>query len=296
MIGNIRVRIRAMRRQAQIVQSHPSNRGFRLRIWAKVAQYEVNSLWRRPTVVPFADGLMVEASKGGNSSARAVFARLPDWPEMVIWREWLRKGDAFLDVGSNVGLYALLAAGQGCAVTAVEPAADMAERLRRNLELNSFADVTVREVAVMDRPGMVNLVGPDPNRRSATTSEVGSLVATTVDELVGDGNLRGMKIDVEGNERLVLEGASRLLGDGRVDLIQLEWNTTSETALGEDRAPLAAILRCAGFELFQVKGRTLIGPFDALAGPSTGGDVFAARGAAIEFLSSRRWDPSLGRV
>ena len=140
-----------------------------------------------------------------------MFARLPDWPEMVIWREWLRQGDAFLDVGSNVGLYALLAAGRGCAVTAVEPAVDMAQRLRRNLELNSFADVTVREVALMNRPGMVNLVGPDPNRRAATSSGVGSLVATTVDELIGDGSLRGMKIDVEGNERLVLEGASRLL-------------------------------------------------------------------------------------
>jgi hypothetical protein len=102
-----------------------------------------------------------------------------------------------------------------------------------------------------------------------------------------------MKIDVEGNERLVLEGASRLLGDGRVDLIQLEWNTMSETALGEDRAPLAAILHEAGFRLFQVHSRTLNGPFNRLDGPSSGGDVFAARGGAVDFLSSRRWDSPL---
>jgi FkbM family methyltransferase len=51
-----------------------------------------------------------------------------------------------------------------------------------------------------------------------------------LDDIVGDRSARGAKIDVEGAERPVLEGASSALKDGRIDVLQLESNSCRITA------------------------------------------------------------------
>ena len=287
---SVRVRYRAAQRQIRIVLTNPSNRNHRAALMVGVARYEINSVRGVRTVVPFSDRSLVEATKGGDSSSRAVFARLPDWPEMAIWRAWLKPGDTFVDVGANVGLYSLLAAETGCAVLAIEPANDMVERLRRNLTLNGYTEVSVHAVALMDRPGTVDLSGLDANRRVATQrGTTGSVVSSHLDELLGTSRIAGLKIDVEGNERLVLLGGQHLLDDGRVDLIQLEWNDTSESALGESREQLGRLLLEAGFCLFQVTDDSALRRFGNGEVPPYGRDVFAGKGPAVDFLAESRW-------
>jgi FkbM family methyltransferase len=255
----------------------------------RVVRYELNALRGRSTTVPFSDDVRIHARKGGNSSGRAVFTRLPDWPEMLVWKDWLRPGDLFVDVGANAGLYTLIAAEAGAEVIAIEPAADMVQLLTENVRLNAFEQVRIHEVAVMDNVGQVSLRGPDANRRVASPTDAGETRATTLDDLVGDAHVRGMKIDVEGNERLVLEGAPQLLSEGRVDLIQLEWNETSESALGEDRDPLASLLHDAGYRLFRFTESADLVAFDLGQTPRFGRDVFAARGSAAAMLTASVW-------
>jgi FkbM family methyltransferase len=287
----LRRRLRALRTQSALVLRHPSNRGSRRqRAWS-ILRYEINSMRGVPTEVTFADGMRLAASKGGNSSSRAVFARLPDWPEMQIWQRWLEPGDVFVDVGANVGLYSLVAAGVGAEVIAVEPAPDMADLLRANVGLNPGAQVTVHQCAVMDRAGTVDLEGPDPNRRVAShTASGANIPATTLDELLGSRRVRGIKIDVEGNERLVLDGARRTLHDGGVELIQLEWNDTSLSALGEGRGPVAERLHRAGLVLLRCASDGSVEVFASGEVPEFGADVFAARPDVAEWISKRRWE------
>lgn len=292
MRSKLRTRLGAVQSQARLVVTHPSNRGHRLGRMAWVVRYELNALRGRSTTVPFSDDVRINARKGGNSSGRAAFVRLPDWPEMLVWKEWLRPGDLFVDVGANAGLYTLVAAETGADVVAVEPAPDMVELLRANVRLNSFEQVQIHEVALMDHAGKVSLRGPDANRRVASSSAVGETRAMTLDQLVGDAHIRGMKIDVEGNERLVLQGAPRLLSESRIDLIQLEWNETSESALGEDRAPLASLLHDAGYGLFRFTESADLAAFDPDQLPPFGSDVFAARGPATAMLTASKWKPT----
>ena len=243
------------------------------------------SVWRA-TRVTLGDAIRVDAMKCGDSSGRVVWARLPDWPAMDIWNRWLAAGDVFVDVGANVGLYTLNAAALGCEVVAVEPAADMVERLQHHIALDGLSSVRMVRCAAMDRSGSVDLRGPDPNRRVASAvTDAGDAEATTLDEIIGGDPVRGMKIDVEGNERVVLQGAAGLLANEHLELIQLEWNRTSSGALGENREPVASLLHAHGFELYQVVGNGLVGPFAGC--PPFGDDVFAARGAVPAFL--RPW-------
>jgi hypothetical protein len=71
----------------------------------------------------------------------------------------------------------------------------------------------------------------------------------TLDSLIGDRHVAGLKLDVEGFELIVLEGASEALSEHRIALVQLEWNDTSMDALGIDRQPVAELLARYGYGL-----------------------------------------------
>jgi hypothetical protein len=70
----------------------------------------------------------------------------------------------------------------------------------------------------------------------------------TLDNILGNRFAVGVKIDVEGAERLVLDGARRALEQRRIGVLQIEWNARSRSVLGEDRGPVAAILAGYGYQ------------------------------------------------
>jgi hypothetical protein len=83
---------------------------------------------------------------------------------------------------------------------------------------------------------------------------------------------------------LVLLGGQNSLCSDRLCLIQLEWNDLFETALGESQARVASMLFDASFVLHQVGTSGELVRFEPLSVPGYGGDVFAAKGEAREFL------------
>jgi hypothetical protein len=108
--------------------------------------------------------------------------------------------------------------------------------------------------------------------------------AVTLDDMVVGDRPTSIKIDVEGNERRVLDGAHRLLAADAVELIQLEWNHSS-SEIGETRQPVAELLASHGFVLWQTQHNHEIRRFQPSCSPPYGRDVFAARGAADDFLA-----------
>jgi len=97
----------------------------------------------------------------------------------------------------------------------------------------------------------------------------------TVDSLVGDRRVAGMKIDVEGFEIDVLRGAARALAEQRIGLIQIEWNEMSVSAIGTDRRPVAELLAGHGYRLYRPDAA---GRLVEVADPGFGADVFASPG------------------
>ena len=94
----------------------------------------------------------------------------------------------------------------------------------------------------------------------------------TIDSVIGDGVAAGMKVDVEGFEIEVLRGCERALSEHRIKLIQLEWNSTSKTAVGTDRAPVADLLGTHGYSLWRPDAEGTLVP---MADMNFGPDVFA---------------------
>ena len=130
-----------------------------------------------------------------------------------LFEEHVRPGDTVLDVGAHVGYYTVLSAvlaGKAGAVWAFEPNPNNAHFLRRHAEINRLTSVRVTEAAVSDANGTARF---DFGGGSGTgrLAEGGAVEVRTVrlDDFCADHGISpsAIKIDVEGAERAVLEGA-----------------------------------------------------------------------------------------
>jgi FkbM family methyltransferase len=133
----------------------------------------------------------------------------------------VRPGATVLDVGAHVGYYTLLAArlaGTDGRVLAFEPEPGNAERLRRHVALNRLGQVEVVEAAVAARPGAASFARGTGSGTGRLMARGDSEVRTVaIDDEVAARGIRPavIKIDVEGAERIVLEGADRTLRTAR---------------------------------------------------------------------------------
>lgn len=141
-------------------------------------------------------------------------------------RKVAKKGDLLLDIGAFHGAYSLLfskLAGEGGKIYAFEPDPDARAVLIDNLRKNRATNVHVLPSCVADAPGTAILKSLDWGLSGATimghlnggVAKRITVEATSVDAFCAANGVRpsGMKIDVEGAEGLVLQGARRVIRD-----------------------------------------------------------------------------------
>jgi len=255
------------------VWAHPSNSGKRVRALLRAARYQARArLLRRRAVARLGERSWLWVDPHRTAASMVLYANPPDLPEMLAWRRALRDGGLFIDVGANVGTYTIWAAEQGAEVIAVEPAADTFGLLKENIALNGYPVTAVR-AAAGDHCGSARFTaGLDAGNSLAPDGPVVTDLVT-VDSLIGDRRVTGMKVDVEGFEIDVLRGAARALADRRIGLIQIEWNQASTFAVGTDRRPIAELLAGYGYRLFRPDATGRLAP---VTDPCFGADVFAS--------------------
>jgi FkbM family methyltransferase len=255
------------------VWTHPANRGARIRALLRLARFQVRSrLLHQRTLARLGTQSSIWAYPFRHAASKVVYANPPDHPEMLVWQRVLRRGDIFVDVGANIGSYTILAGELGAEVIAFEPASDTFALLTENVALNGYPVQTVQAAAgsVCGTARFTN--GRDCVNHLDPEGDVETAVVT-VDSVINDRTVAGMKIDVEGFEIEVLRGCERALSEGRIRLIQLEWNSTSQSATGADRRPVAELLASFGYQLFRPDE---VGNLVAIADTGWGDDVFAA--------------------
>ncbi len=155
-----------------------------------------------------------------------------DQHEIAALRELLRPGDWVLDVGANVGHYALACSrivGPQGRVVAFEPVPDTFALLCSNCMAIHDRNITLFNAAASDRTasrGMSIPVYATGLRRSTEAHFSGDEEAQDVwvysmalDDLSWPSRVALVKIDTEGHEMSVLRGMTRLLGRDRPHLI-----------------------------------------------------------------------------
>jgi FkbM family methyltransferase len=231
------------------VWTHPANSGQRPAALLRLLSYQATArLLGRRGVARLGDRSRVWVDLHSTAAAAVLYANPPDLPELTAWRRLLRPGELFVDVGANIGTYTVWAAELGAEVIAVEPAAEAFARLEENLTLNGYRARTVRAAAGAS-PGTARFSVGRGSANRLDPLGAGQADVVTVDSLIGDRVIAGMKVDVEGFELDVLRGCARALAGNRIRMIQLEWNMASLAALGTDRQPVAELLAGHGYTL-----------------------------------------------
>ena len=192
-----------------------------------------------------------------------------DNAEFRVIAHLVRAGDVAVDVGANVGEYSVLLSRQ-CGTTgrvwAFEPVPDTYWRLRETLALNRCGNVTPVQAAVCDKAGTVRMnlfepqycawntlgmpkmVTPEGNRVSPAKSvEVPSCTLDEVCHSEKIAKINFLKVDVEGFEQTVFQGAARLLRERRVDYICFEISQEPLNGAGVSSRSIFEALEAHGY-------------------------------------------------
>jgi FkbM family methyltransferase len=135
--------------------------------------------------------------------------------------EFIGNGGTFVDIGANVGVFSLKAAhcvGADGIVVSVEPLPERIHALRRNVLLNGFSNVRIRNFCCTDRTEAVDLWinFSQPNATSVLQRDQRarkvSAFGVILDDLVEWEKLPGLdylKVDAESAESLICRAARR---------------------------------------------------------------------------------------
>jgi FkbM family methyltransferase len=178
----------------------------------------------------------------------------------------LLPGDHVLDVGSNIGYYALLAAervGPSGRIIGCEPSPGVFEILQHNVGLSGRQNMEVYPWAVGAKSGSLDFYESEiPNwgslfqNNDLMQTRTTTVLAKTVDEIVRDAldfHPAALRMDVEGAELMVLEGAREVLREYKPCLF-IEFHNF---ALGWDKVRAAiAALGSLGYSSARVIERT----------------------------------------
>lgn len=159
---------------------------------------------------------------------------LPNFHESKYWKQYLNGGRTFIDIGAHVGTWSLNLAKYFDRVIAFEPDPRGYTVLKKNLELNNIKNVEVVPMAVSNKAGNIKfnlfhnpctntLMDPkEMGRGGVEDSPIGEIQVDTisVDEFVqsrGINDIDFIKIDAEGAELLIVEGALNMFKTQKPD-------------------------------------------------------------------------------
>lgn len=183
-----------------------------------------------------------------------------DAERLEVARTLLRHGGAVVDAGANIGLWtvplAVEAARKDAVVLAFEPVVANVERLTENLRINGVDGVVrVHRLALSDAPAQLTMTlredfadGAGTGNASValddsvdspySTVDVQSVTLDDVLERAGGPRVDVLKVDVEGHEDRLLQGAQRTFREHR-PVAFVEWNAVYYQRRGID--PTAAV-------------------------------------------------------
>jgi FkbM family methyltransferase len=227
--------------------------------WAEIADFEGD--------------LKMRVDRAAYMGSLIYWRGIHSYAEAGVVRRFLPADGVFVDVGANQGELTLVAARRtrpstdgapSGRVLAFEPVREWFAHLEENVRLNGFRHVTLVLAALADREGEREMftagegAGGEAFNEGLSSFEcssarhvpVGRVRTLRLDDVVREELLERVdlvKLDVEGAERLVLDGATETLARFHPMLL-LEVNAT--TFAGPE--PLAGWLRERGYSLFAV--------------------------------------------
>jgi FkbM family methyltransferase len=218
------------------IYKHPLTRRRKLKTFLKFLEWEFFSRTTGYKIIfPFIDNSKLIINSGMDGATGNIIFGLMEYTDMGFLLHFLRESDTFIDIGANVGVYTVLASAVKKAQTiSVEPIPTTFSHLIENIRVNKIEKLVT--------PYNIGLGDEETESVFTTSLDVVNHVITKADQSLDTikvqikklDNLISkkipvlIKIDVEGYETKVLQGAENLLSDKRLKGIIIELNGSGE--------------------------------------------------------------------
>ena len=175
----------------------------------------------------------------------------------------LREGDVYVDVGANIGTLSFCAAqlvGETGKVIAIEAHPKTFSYLSKNVALNAFTNISLLNYAVGNKDGMLTFSDINSDDQNKVVTGLVRGIAVPVKKLdvllQHQSNITLLKIDVEGFEKFVVEGASEVLQ--RTDIVFFESWDQNFLVYRYTAYDLISLFKLKGFEVYSIEMNELI--------------------------------------
>ncbi|MBU0878489.1 MAG: FkbM family methyltransferase [Candidatus Omnitrophica bacterium] len=174
---------------------------------------------------------------GNSAMAQGIF----EPKETALIRKILGEVDVLVNVGANVGYYCCHALSMGKQVIAFEPIQRNLRYLCQNIRINGWSGVEIYPIALSNDVGLVEIYGGDTGGSvvkgwAGVSENYATVVPTSTMDVVLGERLKGKKVlvlvDVEGAEKMVLEGAAKMLTNEPKPIWLVEITTTEHQMSG----------------------------------------------------------------
>jgi len=184
-----------------------------------------------PRVHEWIDGSKFYVRTGATGLTQNIYMGLHEFEDMGFLLHFVRSGDLFVDVGANVGSYTILACGaRGARGCAIEPVPDTFERLCSNVRLNKMDDrVKCVNAGIGSVRGTIQFTNTKDAANHALApgeaeEETVGVEVFPLDLILADESPVAMKVDVEGYETPLLDGAQETLKKSSLQAVIMELN------------------------------------------------------------------------
>lgn len=241
----------------KFMASHPLTRDHQFQGFARFVRWQIGSRLAPGAIVyEWINGSKFLVRPGETGLTGNIYAGLHEFAEMGYLLHVLRSDDLFVDVGSNVGSYTILAcAAVGARGVAIEPVPNTYLKLVENMRINHLEDrVICLNVGVGKESGWVSFTGDlDTANHVVTPSEyMGNVIQVevrTLDDALKNQSAAVLKMDVEGYETPALEGAEETLRNPALHSIIMELNGAGDR-YGYDESRILEMMFDCGFRTY----------------------------------------------
>jgi FkbM family methyltransferase len=191
-------------------------------------------------------------------------------PDETFWlKQTLNPGMTVFDVGAHIGYYTLLMSklvGENGRVHSFEPTTAGYDRLTKHLAINKCINTTAYHAAISNYDGQCKIYCADNSNLGLSSLgaldhfvKVEVVDCFSLDTFIEKNEIKiidFIKIDVEGAEMFVINGATSLLAKIR-PLIMMEINPSCLSRIGANADELITKMIKAGYIMYNFKQKTL---------------------------------------
>lgn len=214
------------------MKGHPLSRGgvkgkgvyLRFLYWQIIGK----RIFKKGRVIPWINGSRLFMFPGLSSVTGNYYYGIYEFEAQSFLLHYACEADFFVDIGANAGVYTVMLGKIVRKVVAFEPSKDTIKYLKKNIRINDFHNVKIVEKGVSNKGGKVyftkglGCMNHIVESSNVKEKDVEIIETISLDEYLVNDCPNIIKIDVEGAEKEILEGAKSILSNIHLNVVIME--------------------------------------------------------------------------